>query len=426
MKFDKYRRKFIINGARTAATALAASALPFPQIALGLNRKPTIKVLGTHVTLQESIRKRAEKELGINIEFYPVGSAEAILKASTDPSSFDIYEQWSNSIKVLWRANAIQPIEIKKLTYWNEINDLTKTGKITPNAKIGLGDAPHKLLYIQKDGTIGENPTDQISFMPYVHNTDSYGYNSRVIPKGEPYKTESWGWLLNREYRGKVALVNAPTIGLFDAALAVKANGLMDFHNMGNMTRQEVDELFRILIEYKRGGQFRGVWSSVPHSVQLMEQGEVIIQSMFSPGVSMLRGKGIPCIYAAPKEGYRAWHGVMCLSRNTKGEKKDAAYRFMNWWLSGWPGAFIARQGYYISNPDRSKDYMTSDEWNYWYKGLAAQSDLPGTNGMNVVRRGEMRSGGSYWRRFENVAIWNSVMDTYEYSLIKWNEFLMS
>ena len=37
-----------------------------------------------------------------------------------------------------------------------------------------------------------------------------------------------------------------------------------------------------------------------------------------------------------------------------KVEVKDAAYDYMNWWLSGWPGAFIAKQGYYISNPERS------------------------------------------------------------------------
>ncbi len=412
---------------KAGALALGTSStLAFPNIIKAYNSKPTIKVVGTHVTLQEPLRKKAEQDLGINIEFYPGGSAEVLLKASTDPSSFDLYEQWSNSIKILWQANATQPIAISKLKYWNEINDLTKKGRISADAKLGLGDAPYKLLYTQKDGTLASTPTEYISFMPYVHNTDSYGYNSAVIPKGIPYETESWGWLLDEKYNGKVALVNDPTIGLFDAALAVKTRGLMDFKDMGNMSRQEVDELFRILLDYKKRGHFRGVWTSVPNSVELMKSGEVIIQSMFSPGVSALKGQGIPCIYAAPKEGYRAWHGVMCLSRESTGERQEAAYAYMNWWLSGWPGAFIARQGYYISNPQRSRQFMSTPEWDYWYQGKPASEPLKGTDGNISIQPGEIRTGGSYIKRFENVAIWNTVMDNYEYTLSKWNEFVLT
>lgn len=418
------RRSFLKKASVAGLGAAAITA--FPAIIKAENRKPTIKVVGTHVTLQEPIRVQAEKELGINIEFYPGGSAEVILKASTDPDSFDLYEQWSNSIRVLWEANAIQPIEINRLKYWDEINSLTKKGKITEKANYGLGDAPYKILYVQPDNRLGSIASSQISFLPYVHNTDSFGYNSNVIPKGIPYETESWSWLLDEKHHGKVAIVNAPTIGLFDLALAVEAKGMMKFNDLGNMSREELDELFSIVTSFKREGHFRGVWSSVPHSVELMASGDVDVQSMFSPGVSALNGRGIPCIYAAPKEGYRAWHGVMCLSRSSTGERKEAAYAFMNWWLSGWPGAFIARQGYYISNPERSRFFMSDDEWDYWYDGKPANTDLKGTDGKVSVQTGEIRTGGSYQKRFENVAVWNTVMDTYEYSLAKWKEFLLA
>lgn len=416
------RRQFLKNGAK--ATSLAV--LGFPNIIKAYNQNPTIKVVGTHVTLQETIRLKAQKELGINIEFYPEGSAKVLLKAATDPSSFDIYEQWSNSIKILWQANTLKAIDINKIKYWDEINNLTKKGRITPNAKIGLGDYPNKLLYIQDDNSLGSKESKKVSFLPYVHNTDSFGYDSRYIKKGIPYETESWSWLLDEKNRGKVGVINAPTIGLFDLALAVKAKGYMNFKDMGNMSKYELDELFKIIIKKKREGHFRGFWTSVPHSVKFMSKNEVTIQSMFSPGVSMLKAMDIPCIYAAPKEGYRAWHGVMCLSKETKGEKEEAAYAFMNWWLSGWAGAFVARQGYYISNPQRSKKYMTKEEWDYWYEGKVAAKPLRGTDGKITVKEGEIRSGGSYTKRFENIAIWNSVMDNYEYSLQKWNEFVLA
>lgn len=422
------RRKFIKS---TSIALLASSNLPS---ILASQKSPTIitkndvtlRVMGTHVTLQEAIRTKAEKDLGIRIEFSPGGSAEVLHNASTKPESFDIYEQWSNSINVLWRANAIQSIDCTRLEYWSEINDLSKKGRISAGSPLGQGDAPYKILFVQPNGQLGSNETGKISFMPYVYNADSYGYNASVIPEQKPYETESWSHLLDESHRGKVAIVNAPTIGLFDLALSVQANGWMEFKDIGSLTRAELDELFNILIDFKRRGHFRGFWQSVPHSVQMMSSGETHIQSMFSPGVSTLRGMGIPCIYAAPKEGYRAWHGVMCLSSACDGAREEAAYRFMNWWLSGWAGAFIARQGYYISNPERAQNYMSEWEWDYWYAGKPASKNLTGTDGKISVQRGESRRGGSYQNRFSNIAVWNTVMPTYDYSLLKWKEFLLA
>lgn len=416
------RRQFLVNSSKMAIGV--AGALSCPNIIA--KKTVTLKVLGTHVTLQEEIRKRAMKELGINIEFYPGGSAAVLQKASTNPESFDIYEQWSDSINILWQAGAIQPIEIEKLKYWNEINDLTKKGRVSKEAKLGLGDAPNKILYTQKDGTLGPKESKTISFMPYVHNVDSFGYNTNFIPKGKPYETESWAWLLDEKHKGKVGLVNAPTIGIFDAALAAQASGLMKFKDMSNMTIKEIDQLFQILIERKKSGHFSGFWTSVPQSVDFMVKNRVHIESMFSPGVSGARGMGVPVEYAAPKEGYRAWHGVMCLSANSKGHQKEAAYKYMNWWLSGWAGAFIARQGYYISNAERSRELLAADEWGYWYDGKVATRDLKGTDGKISVAKGSLRNGGSYMKRFSNIAIWNTVMDNYDYSLDKWYEFLNS
>lgn len=388
--------------------------------------KVTLKILGTHVTLQEELRQKAMEDLGIDLVFEPKGSAAVLQKASMSPSSFDLYEQWSNSINVLWRSGSIQSIDKNRISNWNEINSLTKTGKVTDDAKYGAGDAPYKLLHVQEDDTLGTTHTDRISFLPYVHNVDSFGYNTNIIPRGIPYETESWGWLLDEKNKGKVGIVNAPTIGLFDLALAAQANGVLTFGDIGAMTKQELDTLFNYLIDLKQQNHFSGFWTSVPESVDFMRTNRVHIESMFSPAVSALNGQNVPVTFAAPKEGYRGWHGVMCMSSATQGNKKDAAYDYMNWWLSGWPGAFIARQGYYISNPQRSAQYLSQAEWGYWYQGKTASENLRGTDGNISVKKGDMRTGGSYEKRFSNVAVWNTVMPTYEYSLQKWYEFISS
>ena len=59
------------------------------------------------------------------------------------------------------------------------------------------------------------------------------------------------GLLLDEKNKGKVALVNAPTIGIFDAALAAQGKGLMRFNDIGNMSISEIDQLFAILLEKK-------------------------------------------------------------------------------------------------------------------------------------------------------------------------------
>ena len=415
---SSFQRRTLLKGG--FAFGLTAGITPF---SIG-KEKPTLRVLGTHVTLQEAIRKRAMEDLGINIEFEPGGSAAVLQKASMNPTSFDLYEQWSNSINVLWRAHAIQPIEKKRLQYWEEINDLSKTGKLTENARMGAGDAPHKIINIQDDGTLGANHTDTISFLPYVHNVDSFGYDTSKLPKELQGQEESWGWLLDSRYSGKVGIVNDPTIGLFDLALAAQAKGFIQFQDIGAMTEYELDDLFSLLIELNQLNHFNGFWTSVPESIDFMKSGRVAIESMFSPAVSALNGQDIPVTFAAPKEGYRGWHGVMCMSSATQGRIKDVAYEYMNWWLSGWPGAFIARQGYYISNPKRSAQYLSGAEWNYWYKGQMASEPLKGPDGNISVKQGAQRTGGGYEERFSNVAVWNTIMPTYEYSLQKWYEFI--
>ena len=271
-------RRDTLKGLSGLALCLATGQAP----AVIRSRDVTLRVLGTHVTLHEALRRQAEADLGFRIEFTPGGSAQVLQRAATRPESFDIYEQWSNSIKVLWSTGAIQAIDTQRIERWNEINDLSKTGRLTPDASIGYGDAPYRILHVQADDSLGPTPSSRASFLPYVHNVDSFGYRTDVIPAGEPYETESWAWLLDEANAGGVGLVNEPTIGIFDAALAAQSACYVEFADIGNMTAAEVDRLFEVLIEFKQRGHFSGMWNSVPESVDYMQSGRCHIASMFS------------------------------------------------------------------------------------------------------------------------------------------------
>jgi putative spermidine/putrescine transport system substrate-binding protein len=420
--FCPSRRKMVSNIAVLGMGAVLTSKSPY----VFARQKTKLRVLGTGVTLQEPLRAQAMDDLGIELIFELRDGDGVLQKAIAAPSSFDVYEQWSNSVNVLWRSGSIQPIEKKRIIYWDEINSLTKTGQLTEYATIGAGDAPYKLLHVQGDNSLGSNHTPLVSFLPYVHNVDSFGYNNSIIPKGRPYETESWGWLLEDRFAGKVAVINSPSIGLFDLAMAAQAKGLVRFANIGAMTKPELDALFEVLAHFKRQNHFSGFWSTVPQSVEYMTSNRVVLESLFSPALAALNRQGVPVTYAAPKEGYRGWHGVMCLSSATKGREKDVAYEYLNWWLSGWAGAQVARQGYYICNPQRSAKYLSSAELDYWYQGKPATQALNGTDGKISVNKGSIRNGGDYLTRMSHIAVWNTVMPNHDYSLQKWYQFIGS
>ncbi|MEQ9021917.1 MAG: hypothetical protein RLN82_04045, partial [Pseudomonadales bacterium] len=157
----------------------ASSVLAAPYV--WTQAKPVLRVLGRHQTLYDSLRQRAEEDLGFRIEYEVSEHAAVTHRAATMPDSFDIFEMSAEYIQVLWNSGAIQPIEIDRIQTWTSINDLVKTGRISPEASFGAGDSPHKSLYVNPESQgngLGSTPTEQISFLPYVHNVDAFGYST--------------------------------------------------------------------------------------------------------------------------------------------------------------------------------------------------------------------------------------------------------
>ena len=96
----------------------------------------------------------------------------------------------------------------------------------------------------------------------------------------------------------------------------------------------------------------------------------------------------------------------------------------MNWYLSGWVGAYLNRQGYYSAVLDTARENMSADEWGYWMEGKAAAADIVSPDGKVIDKAGAKRDGGAFQERMSKVACWNSVMDQDRYMVQKWNEFV--
>jgi putative spermidine/putrescine transport system substrate-binding protein len=80
-EYSSSRRSFL----KKSSIIATASALSVRSPYVFSKQKTTLRVMGTHVTLQEEIRQKAMADLGINIIFEPGGEAELIQKASTQP-----------------------------------------------------------------------------------------------------------------------------------------------------------------------------------------------------------------------------------------------------------------------------------------------------------------------------------------------------
>jgi putative spermidine/putrescine transport system substrate-binding protein len=386
--------------------------------------KVELRVLGTSVTLQEHIRKQAEHDLGIRLRFIVEDGSAVQRNGVMHPESYELYDQWFHSIDCLWPARALQPIDVSRIVRWEEINSLPRAGRLARRACTGAGSIPVDRLYVQPDNSLGRKVSGRISMLPLTHNADSFVYLEDALPPTLVEGGESWAWLLAPQLAGRVALQADAAIGAIDAALAVEARGLMKFADIGNLTIEEIDALIATLIEYKRRGHFAGFWSSFAEAAQLMISNKVVIQSIWSPATVELEKAGLHFRLASPREGYRAWFGGMSLSRATQGRLLDAAYDYLNWWLDGWAGATMARQGFYISNQERSRDYLTDAEWAYWYDGKPAAAELLGPTRRHLVAAGQRRDGGSYVARMSRIAVWDSVMDEHNYLVRRWAEFM--
>ena len=157
-----------------------------------------------------------------------------------------------------------------------------------------------------------------------------------------------------------------------------------------------------------------------------MASGEVVIQSMWSPAVTAVRGRGIDCVYKGLKEGYRGWGNGLGLMSHLDGIKLEAAYEYLNWMLTGPYGAFVARQGYYSAVPETTQASLTPEEWDYWYGGKPAAVEIKDPFGTVMEQPGRSRDGGSFESRIGGIRCWNTTMDEGEYLVQRWNDFTAS
>ncbi|MEM6339972.1 MAG: PotD/PotF family extracellular solute-binding protein [Pseudomonadota bacterium] len=415
----KHSRRSVLKG---GAAFAAGSTLGAPMIWAQNIKDVTLRQFGTGVSNLNEVAEKVKEDLGFTLEMTALDSDSVTQRAATQPNSFDIadIEYWI--CKKVWPTGNLQAMDTSKIKNYDKIVGIFRDGKLTPESTIAQGTAPHSVGFV--DGTGGTefvaNESGWMTLIPTIYNADTLGIRPDLIER----PITNWSELLNPEFKGKASILDISSIGIMDMAMVCESMGEITYADKGNMTREEIDKTIAIFTEAKQNGQFRAFWKSFDESVNLMASGEVVIQSMWSPAITAVKAQGIPCVYQPLEEGYRSWGGGIGLSAALEGLERDAAYEYINWYLDGWVGGFLMRQGYYSAVPETSKNFMSENEWGYWFEGKEATDVITSPFGDPLAQAGDVRDGGSFYDRMGAVACWNAVMDENQYMVRKWNEFI--
>lgn len=415
------RRSVLKQGAAAITAAAGGSTLAAPMIWAQNIRDITINHTGMSYSTLIDIGRQASADLGFTVEMSVTDHAGLTNRMINDPSSIDVADAEIWQTKVFVPQGVTQAVDVNRIDLWDQVTTLYTEGTFAGRPVSTQGDAPFGVMYREsrEARSFHDGPTEWATFLPGTFNADTLGIRPDLV--GRPI--ESWGDLFSADFAGRTAIQNIPTIGIMDAIMAMEATGELTYGDKGNPTRAELDQTIAKLIELKRAGHWRALWNTFDESVNLMASGEVVIQSMWSPAVTAVQMQGIDCVYQPLREGYRGWGNGLALMSHLDGLKLEAAYEYLNWYISGWVGGFLAKQGYYISVPEMARDFLTDNEWGFFYEGQPATEPITSPTGEVTNPVGAVRDGGSFEDRFANVAVWNNLMDEAPHLFAKWNEF---
>ena len=231
---------------------------------------------------------------------------------------------------------------------------------------------------------------DKIYGVPTILQGDTFAYLEDVTGP-----LDSYGALFDPKWRGFVALEDNYTTAGQKTALYMKDAGLADIKDPADMTPGEIKTVIDFLIEKKKEGQFRVMWTGFEQAVNLLVSKEVYVMDCWEPMVFVSQSKGAKSVYADPKEGYLLWAMAAYIVKNPErpAERTQATYDLLNFLLGSWYGAKITGSRGYMTSP-QAASYAKShpDEFSAEEAAKVAAIDA------NVKRKFEQ--GGTWQNRW--------------------------
>lgn len=324
------RRELLLSGAAfgTAALAVAGSA------STARAADKTVNFADIGVGNPGGAWQPFVKETGWNVNLVAIGNAPSailnIMVAGGGTTTYDLINIVGGMQKPLVDNKLIQPIDTSQIPNW-------KTDTFISNF---LAEGKPGFRFIGYEG--------KVYGVPSVLQGDSFAY----LPE-KTGKLDSFGALFDPKWRGYVALEDNYTTAGQKTALYLNTSGRAKIADPANMTPSEITTVVNFLIDQKKQGQFRVLWSSFQQAVDLIVNKEVYVIDCWEPMVFAAKAKGVNAVYADPKEGYLLWAMAAYLVNNPRrsAAATKASYALLNTMLGGWYGAKITELRGYMTNP---------------------------------------------------------------------------
>ena len=371
-----------------AASGLSTAMTPF--LASSARAAGTINFADIGVGDPNGDWSRYTKASGWSVNLVAIGNApSAILNtlvAGGGTASYEVINIVGGMQKPLVDNNLIEVIDTAQLPNWAKDKNIDEF--------LGKGKPGFNFIGYE----------DKVYGVPTVLQGDSFAY----LPE-KTGRLNSYAALFDPKWKGYVALEDNYTTAGQKTALYLKHAKLAQIANPDDMTADEIKTVIDFLIDQKKKGQFRVIWSSFQQAVDLIVNKEVYVIDCWEPMVFVSKSKGVDAVYADPKEGYLLWAMAAYLTKNSKRspEETKAAYQLLDFMLGGWYGAKITVL----------RGYMTNTEAPAYAK--AHPDEFPAGDAQKVaditanVRR-KFAQGGTWQNR------WPTQVDVYE---SEWTRF---
>lgn len=314
------------------------------------------------------------EQSGYDVNLVAIGNAPSavinVMLAGGGIQTFDGIHIVGGMQNPLAELGLIQPIDTSRLSNWSKnsfIQDYLQPG--TPG---------HDYFYYN----------DQLYGIPTAFQGESVCY----LPEATGETIDSFGAMFDPKYRGYVALEDSYANAGYKAAIYLKTAGLAEIDQPTNMTPSEINTVINFLIEKKKEGQFRVLWSSYEQAVNLLANKEVYVQDGWEPMVVDVQARGLDCRYAVPKEGYMLWamSGYITNNPNRSDERLAAIYQLFDFMMGPWYGARLSSMNGYLSNPEAAQFARAKPE--LFEEGEPARVAAAEENGRAKF------SNGTYWQ----------------------------
>jgi putative spermidine/putrescine transport system substrate-binding protein len=305
----------------------------------------TIRMLGGPTVALEDWTQ-FEKDTGLKMEFTPfhvddVGALFNEIIVNEAGERYDLINTLAGVQKGLVEQGQVAPLDTSKLTHYAGIADTVKR-----NPMLYTGDG--------KDWSA-----------PLYMNADSFGYFPEKLGLPRPPEMLTWDILLNDEKTLGQCALDGDYLALMMGGMYLKSRGLAEIGDPANMTAAECTTATDFLIERKKAGQFRSLWSTYDEQVANFVNGEVLVQRCWEPAVKDAQRQGLDVVYATCSDFHVNWmHASFIPAQAAERENIDDIYKALDWFMGGSYAAELAiLRGYTGSRMDLGLEYAKANNW---------------------------------------------------------------